>query len=260
MNRPVKEIDWSLYVGKFREELLKRCHCSAAWLKACVTKVTTGEGDKASIDLSNYPPGGSKGTGMVHCPECKRWSPRDVMDPLSTKTCVDCLVETIINEFVRRLQSINDSTLAAELDYLRGQYVPNSRQIEQFGHYYSDSWESDCPNSGREEVEYRVVGLDFYDGYARHHRWVGKDTAPAMHSREDNYFDCMNENFFSRRCLGCQTVLLSEDERGLKEEIAYYKKKASCVLGRLKKIMSIHIKSLIINTKSIRLSTKTVDS
>lgn len=225
MSRPLKEIPWSLYVSQIHERLLKERYCSATWLKACVTKVASSEGYKACIDQSIYPPSGVEGTGMIKCSECKRWAPRDVMEPLSTNTCMDCLVEIDRNAFEQRSNSLHDSTLSVELCRLQNSYVPISVQIVRFGHYYSDLWEKECPNSGRQEIDYCVVGATFRDCYARHYLWVGKQTALAIHSSEENYFDNSPQNYYSQRSLGCQAVLLSEDEKSLKKEIEYYRKK-----------------------------------
>jgi hypothetical protein len=224
MSVPTKQVPWSMFVGGLLVKLLKELFCSAAWLKSCVSKVAAANGDRALIDVSGYPPGGKKETGMVHCSNCRRWAPRDGMEPLSTPLCLDCLVERDVDAFTQRLEAIGDPTLVRELSLLYGRHVPSGIQMIQSDRYCSDLWEGYDLNSGRHEVEYRMLGLEFWDAYDRHHRWVGKDTTPTAlpGSLLQDIETPDSGRRFARRSLGCQTVLLSEDEASLRQEIADY--------------------------------------
>ena len=224
MSVPTKQFPWSMFVGALLEKLLKELFCSAAWLKACVTKTATAQGDRACMDVRSFPPGGAKETGMVRCSGCHRWAPRDGMKPLSTSLCLDCVIERDVDAFTQRLKAIGDATFVSELKRLYGRHVPAGIQMVRSDHEYSDLWEGYDRNVGRHEVGYRMLGMDYWDAYDRHQRWVGKDTAPTAlpGTLLQDIETSDSGRRFARRSLCCQTVLLSEDEAALKAEIADY--------------------------------------
>ncbi len=69
--------------------------------------------------------------------------------------------------------------------------------------------------------------IRYWDAFKRHEQWVGKDT--HLSEQRNNLLweiEVGNEKRkFSRRSLGCQGVLLDEDENRLRYEIEYYQKK-----------------------------------
>ncbi|MHC4961720.1 MAG: hypothetical protein ACYTGA_06340 [Planctomycetota bacterium] len=231
-----KRVAWAMFVGSICQKLLHTLFCSSAWFKACVRKVVTQEGAVAEIDVNDYPPGGRRQTKMLHCQACQRWAPRNGYvqyepqdDHIETRLCLDCVIQADAEAFSEYLEKLSeqDKSLAWELKRLSLQTIVVHDLIVKPEYEYSDTCDVYNPDSGELDSDYRWIKGDYWDAFKRHEEWVCKDT----HSSEqrDNLLweidDANDECTFSRRSLGCQSVLLDEDQDRLWYEIDYYQKK-----------------------------------
>ncbi len=232
----LKRVTWAMFVGSIYRKLLDTLFCSSAWVKPCVRKVVTQEGALAEIDVSSYPPGGRWQTKMLYCQQCQRWAPRygyvqyePEDNHLETRLCLDCVIQADVDVFAKHLQGVSqsDKTLAWQLKRLSWQGGAVRDLIVKAEHEYSDTWDVYDPDSGELESDYQWIKADYWDAFKRHEEWVGKDT----HLSEQRYnllgeIEAAKEACkFSRRSLGCQSVLLDENEDRLRYEIKYYLKK-----------------------------------
>ena len=238
-----KEVSLFEYLGGFENALRQKVFCSPCWQDACCTEVDTPDGRKVRVDLDAYPPGGKNRTAMRRCGICGRWAPRDGVGNI----CADCRTVQEAEAFFKRLRCIYSETedkefvrILVRLYWVRPPVLSRLKKskagvdVDAFlpDHLAEQLDASLSEMNTTASFEQQVTGGRHWLAEALdmpERRTARRTPGAAVRSLEKHLRWAVKDS--PRRAIGCSVVLLPEDEKAMRKEIAEYE-----ATGRLQRV------------------------